>query len=303
MQVEGCVSLGSQCWAAVSSSLTGSFWGGGVSVFSSEGTGPLKGKYQWSYDEGGLPCITKIGGKKTLLIVGGMNGTVNVLPLDSKFEKADGPIQTFSPHSSPVSSVSAFSDRFLSAGWDHRVCLHTAREASFVVTGSVVAHWKPINSVSWCPSGTAFISGGQDGDAKLWDVREATISTRPASSISTHSPVFITTVHENDLALGVEDGILIYDLKKTTEPLAHHKFGVPVKAAQFGRGGRLAWGADNGKTGVIAVNSNEAIYTPKLSHNDFVRATAWNEEGTEYISCGWTLHPDRSLDINVHPLP
>jgi len=73
MQVEGCVNLGGECWAAACSSLTGAHWGGGLSVFSSAGTGPFIGKYQWSSTESGITSISNLGHG---LVVGGMNGAV-----------------------------------------------------------------------------------------------------------------------------------------------------------------------------------------------------------------------------------
>ncbi len=73
MQVEGCVSLGPELWAAACSSLTGASWTGSLSVFSTATTGSFFPTH-WVSPSGGLTCISKLGGGAVVL--GSMDGTV-----------------------------------------------------------------------------------------------------------------------------------------------------------------------------------------------------------------------------------
>jgi len=294
---------------ASSSALTGTYWHGGLSIFSTEGTGPLTGKYQWTHESGGLCCLTKIvSGERTLIITGCMDGGLSLHPFgDQTFQKTSGEVQSWPVHLAPVSSVAAQKDRLVSTGWDSRIHLHILEGTGFKNCGSVVGHYKPIHGVSWASDST-FVTVGQDGDIKLWDIRTAEsnskVAPKPSISISTQRPGYAVSAAESNVAVGQDDGVTIYDLKKSL-PSKSFKSPVPTKAVQFNPrvSKYLAFGSDNGQTGVLNIQEKQisSSYNGQ-AHGDFVRGVSWDLKGFEYISVGWAPHSDKSLDINVHPL-
>jgi len=305
-QVEGCLSLGNHNWAAVSSALTGSFWCGGLSIFHSEGSGPLVGKYQWSCEDGGLTCLTKLTTDQTVLVTGGMDGTVSLHPLHPPFEKTTFSVETYTTHNAPVSALAADpkNPRFVSAGWDNKIILHTVGEnAAYSVINSVLAHYKKINALAWA-SESSFFSGGDDGEIKLWDIRDSKLGTKPSLILNSFGPAFALSLAQSNIAVGHEDGVYIYDNRKSDGPhIAKFNFGIPVKTLEFSpkSASHIAVGADDGRTCVLELSGTNlnVVYEGK-KHTDFVRGVCWDDSGARYVSGGWGVHADKALDVTVH---
>ena len=164
---------------------------------------------------------------------------------------------------------------------------------------SVLAHYMPILCLEW-HTGETFVSGGRDGDIKLWDTRTISASSgKPTNVISSKRQVFAISCRGETLAIGDEQGIALYDQRKGTEPFASFSdFKAPVKALSF-KNNLLCSGSDDGQTRVTDVEALKTVYTAK--HTDFVRAVAWNTEKNEYMSGGWGFcGSENHLDLQVH---
>lgn len=72
MQVEALTHLSGTHWAAACSSLTGTSWHGGLSIYKAES--PFSASYQWLCQEGG---VTTIDAYQQTLATGCMSGQVN----------------------------------------------------------------------------------------------------------------------------------------------------------------------------------------------------------------------------------
>jgi hypothetical protein len=75
MQVESCVHIGGSHWGVSCSSLTGTTWNGGLTIFKAEGTS-FTPSYQWQCQDGGVSTVT-LSKKDSLLVTGSVSGQVH----------------------------------------------------------------------------------------------------------------------------------------------------------------------------------------------------------------------------------
>jgi len=169
----------------------------------------------------------------------------------------------------------------------------------FQRTKSVLAHHKPILALRWQPDGRTFLSGGRDLSLKLWD---ASSPGKPLRAISLDSPVFVIDARESLIAVGVEEGVSIFDLRHSERPVAEHKLNAAVHALQFNQAtGLLAIGTDGGR-GLI-VQPTQPSHAPLLSETfpDYVRGVAWSGGGERLVLAHWTS--DDSSPYSIHTSP
>lgn len=300
MQVEACIHLADSQWAAACSSLTGTSWHGGLSIFKAGS--PHTTTYQWLCEEGG---VTSVDAWKETLVTGCMSGQVHIHSLQPDFKGEC--VNTIDAHQGPVSAT-AFNPTgalIVSASHDCKINLYSlsAESGEETLIKSTLAHHKPILCVSWV-NDSSFVSGGRDGAIKLWDTRTNTdgaseFSGKPTSQITSKQQSYAISVRGDEIAVGEEDGISFYDFRKGSETLARITgFKAPVKAVSFS-GNLLAFGTDDGQTQVVDVSQeNKVVFSAK--HSDFVRTVAWNKEKREYISGGWGVLEDGTLDVQLH---
>lgn len=103
MQVESCVHISGSHWGAACSSLTGTSWHGGLSIFR---TGdPFVTTHQWLCEEGGVTSLDVLStdDAKTL-VTGSFSGQVHVHSL--KDDLSGKCVNTIEAHQGAVTAVS-----------------------------------------------------------------------------------------------------------------------------------------------------------------------------------------------------
>jgi len=178
-----------------------------------------------------------------------------------------------------------------SGGWDCRINFYSLGDAAlgqgaFQRTRNVLAHHKPVLALRWQPDGRALLSGGRDQSLKLWEVASP---QRPKLAVPLDSPAFAIDVHDTLVAIGVEGGVSVYDLRHSERPLADHVFKAAVHALAFNpKSGELAVGVDDGRALVLRPDQAGALPSVSKSFSDYVRGVAWNGDGDQLLLAMWT---------------
>ncbi len=130
----------------------------------------------------------------------------------------------------------------------------------------ISAHDGAVLDVTFAPDGKTFVTGGEDGAVRLWDLADRTQSGHDLRSPS-DAAVYSVAMSERVIAASGAGEVLLWDAT-SREPLTSVPAGSWVDALCFDpKGDRLAW-AEPGRVVVRDVGRNVTLRTfPMAKHN------------------------------------
>jgi len=271
--------------AAVTSSLTGPTWDGGLVVENESGD-----MVNTTSINVGVNNVTWLGSQeKELLVCSCDDGTVQVwsVPSNKKHEC----IKYFVEHDDIATSVSGHptnNELFLSSSWDMTIKEWDLKDNSRTTfRGHVGFVW----DVEWNKKATdLFISASQDRTVKTWDRRNSKATATYTSDLP-NLTVSWNPTNEYLFAFGDANGsIYIYDTRKPQDSLASFRgHTASIHKIRFSTNTGETWLATASDDTMVIVwdwKSLKSVYSYK--HEDFARGISWNPKKPKHlVSAGW----------------